>query len=352
MTDRPAPLVPSDVDLRDYGFYPIDINRLFGSEFHAVTDDAAWRAGLTLWLKSYHQVPAGSIPDDDVALTRLAELGRDIKSWKKIREMSLRGWVACTDGRLYHPVVAEKALEGWIGKLGQRKASAAGVSKRKNIAFDGSSFDKAMADAAQSLRSINPHSSVLIRLHRQAETGPAIGATDGTTDGPAIGATDDATRGCTGARPSKERVIVKGDIDSSLRSQRAQERVAIAKRIADEFECEFWAIWPHKVGKPDAAKAFLKKRLAGVPLETIVDGAQRYIAEKPDWQQFKSPAAWLNGDRFSDAPAAPANSRAGPRQPETGLLTRLAFGQRHEPDHLPPDEPPDFHVIGYDPPRH
>ena len=88
---RQEPLVPSEVDLRDFGFYPLDINRLFGSEFHAVTDDAAWRAGLTLWLKSYHQVPAGSIPDDDVALARLAELGRDTRTWKKLRKDALHG---------------------------------------------------------------------------------------------------------------------------------------------------------------------------------------------------------------------------------------------------------------------
>ena len=38
----------------------IRINRLFGSSFHARASDAEWRAGVTLWLKSFHQVPAGS----------------------------------------------------------------------------------------------------------------------------------------------------------------------------------------------------------------------------------------------------------------------------------------------------
>jgi hypothetical protein len=103
---------------------PLDIARLFNSEFHARADDSEWRAGITLWLKSFHQVPAGSIPDDDVALARLAELGRDVKSWKKIREVALHGWVKCSDGRLYHPVVAEKAAEAWAGKLSQRARTA------------------------------------------------------------------------------------------------------------------------------------------------------------------------------------------------------------------------------------
>ena len=95
MSDLPAPHIPKDVDLRDFAFMPVDIVRLFNSEFHALSDDAAWRAGVTLWLKSYHQVPAASIPDDDIALARLAELGRDVKAWKKMKAAALRGWVKC-----------------------------------------------------------------------------------------------------------------------------------------------------------------------------------------------------------------------------------------------------------------
>jgi hypothetical protein len=93
---------------------PVDITRLFGSAFHARATDAEWRAGVTLWLRSFHQVPAASLPQDDVTLARLAELGRDLKAWRKVKAMALHAWVLCRDGRLYHPVVAEKALEAWI----------------------------------------------------------------------------------------------------------------------------------------------------------------------------------------------------------------------------------------------
>src|SRR5215204_6616482 len=103
-----APLTPAECDLRDFAFMPLDIVRLFGSEFHALANDTEWRAGVTLWLKSFHQVPAGSLPNDDVALARLAEFGRDLRSWKKVKTGAMRGWRLCSDGRLYHPVVAEK----------------------------------------------------------------------------------------------------------------------------------------------------------------------------------------------------------------------------------------------------
>lgn len=131
MTDQlPAPLVPADVDLRDFPFVQIDVARLFNSQFHARATDTEWRAGVTLWLKAAHQVPAGSLPDDDIALARLAELGRDLKTWRKIKEMALYGWIKCSDGLLYHPVVAEKALHAWGKKQAQRQRTEAARNAR------------------------------------------------------------------------------------------------------------------------------------------------------------------------------------------------------------------------------
>lgn len=117
---QPEPFVPPDVDLRDFPYMPLDIARLFGSAFHAQATDSEWRAGVTLWLKSWHQVPAASLPSDDVSLARLAELGRDLKGWRRIREGALHGWTACSDGRLYHRTVAEKALQAWQSKCARR----------------------------------------------------------------------------------------------------------------------------------------------------------------------------------------------------------------------------------------
>lgn len=112
----PAAPVSPDADLRKYPFTPIFRSRLFGSDFHALSTDAEWRAGVTLWLKSWDQVPAGSLPQDDIVLCRLAELGHDCKQWKKIKAGAMRGWVEHDDGRLYHPVVTEGVAEA----LGRR----------------------------------------------------------------------------------------------------------------------------------------------------------------------------------------------------------------------------------------
>lgn len=131
MTDTlPEPPVPADCDLKDFGYTPIYRARLFGSGFHARATDAEWRAGVTLWLKSWDQVPAGSLPDDDIDLCRLAELGRDLKAWGRIKAGAIRGWEKASDGRLYHPTVAEVVLEAWEKRAKASRKGKAGASKR------------------------------------------------------------------------------------------------------------------------------------------------------------------------------------------------------------------------------
>ena len=111
--DRPAPLVPAEVDLRGYEFMPYYGDRLRDSTLNSRATDAEYRAAHNLWWSSWKQVPAASLPDDDVILARLADLGRDLRTWKKIRDGALRGFVKCSDGRLYHQVLAPLAIEAW-----------------------------------------------------------------------------------------------------------------------------------------------------------------------------------------------------------------------------------------------
>jgi hypothetical protein len=102
------PLTPSHGDLRHFPDMPLDVVRLRASEFAATGDPQSNFYALMLWAAAWHQVPAGSLPSDDAQLGYLAGLGRDKRSWRKVREGALRGWILCSDGRLYHPVIAEK----------------------------------------------------------------------------------------------------------------------------------------------------------------------------------------------------------------------------------------------------
>jgi len=132
VNNLPAPLTPTDCDLRDFAFMPLDVARLRDSDLAALEAPEACWAAVLLWSAAWHQVPAGSVPDDDKWLAKHTGYGRIVKEWTRIREGALRGWVKCSDGRLYHPVVAEKALEAWQAKLEQRWRSECARIKKHN----------------------------------------------------------------------------------------------------------------------------------------------------------------------------------------------------------------------------
>lgn len=155
------PLTPPSCDLRDFPFMPLDVARLRSSDLAATASHQACWAAVLLWSAAWHQVPASSIPNDDRVQAQLAGYGRDLRGWAKVRADVLRSWVACSDGRLYHPVVAEKALEAWLEKLAARISSGQGNAKRWGISFNREPIDAAMAAARALLVQLNPQSRAL-----------------------------------------------------------------------------------------------------------------------------------------------------------------------------------------------
>ncbi|HXQ41623.1 MAG TPA: hypothetical protein VN821_10160 [Candidatus Udaeobacter sp.] len=138
MTELPEPLTPAEADLQGYGFMPLYGHRLFGSGFNTLCNDAEWRAGVTLWWAAWNQVPAGSLPDDDVALARLADLGRDLRRWRRLRVNALRGFVRCADGRLYHKALAPLVVEAWAKRLAERDRKRKYRDRKQGRDADGS----------------------------------------------------------------------------------------------------------------------------------------------------------------------------------------------------------------------
>ncbi|GLU37157.1 DUF1376 domain-containing protein [Pseudomonas sp. NBRC 100443] len=128
----PDPFTPADCDLRGLPFMPLDVNRLRDSDLAIEATGDEFRAAVLLWCASWNQVPAGSLPNADATLAAYAGYGRtDLKGWRKVREGALRGFVECSDGRLYHPVVAEKALEAWAERLEYREGKAAENERKR-----------------------------------------------------------------------------------------------------------------------------------------------------------------------------------------------------------------------------
>lgn len=136
MTDAapslPVPLTSPDCDLTDFPFMPLQIMRLRRSKawLHAKRNPSLAFYMVNLWTASWHEVPAASLEDDDDVLAEFAMC--DPIKWDKLREKVLHGWIKCSDGRLYHPIVAEKAVEAWDSKMDQRWRTECARIKKHN----------------------------------------------------------------------------------------------------------------------------------------------------------------------------------------------------------------------------
>lgn len=113
----PPPLVPAEVDLRSFETMPLAVQLVRDSRFVSEVKPEAFRAGFLLWCASWHQVPAGSVPDNDVELAKLAGYGFAVGAWKKLRREALMKFILCSDGRYYHEEVSQRAVSAWQSRL-------------------------------------------------------------------------------------------------------------------------------------------------------------------------------------------------------------------------------------------
>jgi hypothetical protein len=112
---------------------PVDVHAVRDGPLALALDPEPFRAAIRAQCVAWHQVPAGSLPADDVALAQLLGFGRDVKAWQAVRATgALHGWVLCTDGRLYLPVLAAAARDAWTRKESQRARTAAATQARRD----------------------------------------------------------------------------------------------------------------------------------------------------------------------------------------------------------------------------
>ena len=110
-TNLPEPPVEPDFSLAGYTSFLFDTQRFLNSEFVLSSDPAAIGLGVILWAVAWQQIPCGSLPDDDVQLARLAGFGRDVATFRALKEPALHGFVKCSDGRLYHKFLIGIAID-------------------------------------------------------------------------------------------------------------------------------------------------------------------------------------------------------------------------------------------------
>lgn len=243
MSALPTPLTPPECDLRGMPYMPLDLVRLFDSDLYALSSGDEFKAALTLWGKSFYQIPAGSLPDDERLLAYLSGARR----WPAVKDMALRGWIKCADGRLYHPIVAEKAAEAWAARLARRARTEAARAARQRPVMPAEDHEAASVTKAVT------------------ETVAATNRTEG-----------------------------KGTEEKAEDS-----RMLLHESLGEAFGFEqFWQLYPRKIGKGQARRAFqaaLKKTTQAVIMEAVQ--RQRFDARER-FQPY--PATWLNGERWLD----------------------------------------------------
>ena len=82
---------------------------------------------------------------------------------------------------------------------------------------------------------------------------------------------------------------------------------------------EFWMIYPRRVAKAEARRAW-KTAIRSAPVDEIMEGARRYTAETEgrDPAHIAHPATWLRGQRWEDEPGSNATR---PRNGASGRVT-------------------------------
>lgn len=131
----PEPPVPPELDLREFRFMKLNVVQLLNSDTwdEACEEPFAAAACMNLWMRAWHQVPAGSLPDNP----------NRIKKWMGIpsasdadamraHEIALRSFVKCSDGRLYHPVICDLAIDAWDKKSTRSDAAREAAKARWN----------------------------------------------------------------------------------------------------------------------------------------------------------------------------------------------------------------------------
>jgi Protein of unknown function (DUF1376) len=126
----PAPPISREVYLGDKcKLMPLYTDRLARSVFMHTATNEQLGAAFRLWIQAWGERPAGSVPNDRRWLADVTKLG---DCWSAHAEVVLHGFVACNDGRLYHPVICEIAKKRFEQLQGRQRGAA--LSRRRQEA--------------------------------------------------------------------------------------------------------------------------------------------------------------------------------------------------------------------------
>jgi uncharacterized protein YdaU (DUF1376 family) len=127
--ELPEPLVGPEIDCSDLDGFMLNSERLMSSELLALYGNEIVGAALLLWCRAWKQRPAASLPDDDRVNASFARLS--LTKFRQVKEAVMRGFIKCSDGRLYHRFLAAEATKAYEKKLQHQKKRAADAKRLK-----------------------------------------------------------------------------------------------------------------------------------------------------------------------------------------------------------------------------
>ena len=291
MSERPAPLTPSEADLRDFPFMPIMVQRLKRSRAWLLCKRRPELAFylVNLWTEAWHSKPAGPLENDDLVLADAAMCSE--ATFAELRPDIMRGWVECHDGRLYHPVVAEQVLIAWERKLAQRSRTEAARAARDAKRKGASSVTEDVTDVVTDSK--------------------GQGQGQGHLDRSSSPGSDDR------ARTSAVRSLPKFP---GARRTKVGPPARKHPFPVDAFD-RWYVAYPRKKARQDAERAFRKiEAVDATPFAVLVAGIDAFRRENPDVAFWPYPATWLNGRRWEDETTGVAASAGDDGEP------RIDFG--------------------------
>jgi hypothetical protein len=101
------PPYPSDIEAKGWSL-DLDYERIEQSDTWAIASSEQRPWLLMLWLVSWRQVPAASLPNNHKLIA--ARLGMPLEKFTEWADVLLSGWELATDGRLYHKTLTNHVL--------------------------------------------------------------------------------------------------------------------------------------------------------------------------------------------------------------------------------------------------
>ncbi|MBY3524951.1 YdaU family protein [Rhizobium laguerreae] len=120
-----------DLDVQRLPYMPLQIERLRKSKawLRCKRNPEIAFYMVNLWMRAWHEIPAGSIEDDDDVLADAAMCSPE--KWEELKDDILKGWDR-RDGRVWHSTVIEIATEA-VGKLRMNKSRVAAAREARGV---------------------------------------------------------------------------------------------------------------------------------------------------------------------------------------------------------------------------